>query len=148
MIHRVYRAPKVPERRTPADLGLPYETVRIPTENGKRLFAWLVPAGAEKAPAVAVIHGWGGNAEHMLPFAALFNRAGYTVLLLVHGEDDERVPSTDALRIYANKPDGHTGLLMIPGAGHDSRKAISTHGEAVLAFLRTSGRRREIERSS
>jgi len=267
VIHRVYRAPRVPERRTPADLGLPYETVRIPTENGKLLFAWLVPSGAgiEKAPAVAVMHGWGGNAEHMLPFAALFHRAGWAVLLLssrnhgssdadsfsslprfaedlehgfdwlgnqpgidpqrrallghsvgaaaallvasrrhepvavisvaafahpvelmrrqmrsyhipyfplgwlvlrfiertikadfddiapcnsirqatcpvllVHGEEDERVPSADALRIHANSRKGRCGLLMLPNTRHDSTNAISTYGASLVAFLQQS----------
>lgn len=267
VVHRAFRAPRVPERGTPADLGLPYRTVWVPTMKGKRLFAWLVPPanGAEKAPAVVVIHGWGGNAEHMLPFAALLHRAGYAVLLLdarnhggsdadsfsslprfaedlehgldwlaqqpgvdpgrlvalghsvgagaallvaarrpdlaavvsvaafadpaelmrrqmrahripyvpvgwlvlhyiewiigfhfndiapcntirrvscpvllVHGEDDERVPSMDAQRIFVNRVNGRTELLMLPETGHDSRDAIAVHGESLLRFLRRS----------
>ena len=42
---------------------------RLPTVNGKRLFGWFIPAG-ERAPALVVMHGWGGNAEMMLPLAA------------------------------------------------------------------------------
>ena len=93
LVHRAYRAPRVPERGTPADVGLPYRAVHIPTTNGKRLFAWLVPPpdSVGKAPAVALMHGWGGNAGHMLPFASLFHSAGYAVLLLDarnHGSSD------------------------------------------------------------
>lgn len=93
LIHRAYRAPRVPEHGTPADLGLPYQAMRIPTENGKRLFAWFIPLaeGLENGPAVAVMHGWGGNAGHMLPFATLLHREGYAVLLLDarnHGNSD------------------------------------------------------------
>lgn len=84
VIHRVYHVPRVPERGTPAGFGLPFRTASIPTANGKRLFAWYVPleGQAEKAPAVAVIHGWGGNAEAMLPFAKLLHHNGYAALLL------------------------------------------------------------------
>jgi pimeloyl-ACP methyl ester carboxylesterase len=37
------------------------------------------------------MHGWGGNAEHMLPFAQLLHAAGYAALLLDarnHGRSD------------------------------------------------------------
>jgi len=263
LIHWVYRAPRNVEYGTPADIGLPFRTVHIPTTNGKRLFGWLVPAtGASQAPAVTMMHGWGGNAEHMLPFAALLQRAGYSVLLLdarnhgrsdrdgisslprfaedlehgldwlaqqpgidparlvllghsvgaaaallvaarrsdlaavvsiaafahpvqlmrrqmrahhipyrplgwlvlryiewaigarfdaiapcntirqvtcpvllVHGEDDRRVPIADALHIYAKRRDSHTELLSLPETGHDSRQAIALHAESLLAFL-------------
>lgn len=93
LIRRAYRAPRIPEHRTPADLDLPYQTTHIPTANGKRLFAWFIPLpeGLDNSPAVAVIHGWGGNAGHMLPFASLLHREGYAVLLLDarnHGNSD------------------------------------------------------------
>ncbi|MEA3274080.1 MAG: alpha/beta fold hydrolase [Pseudomonadota bacterium] len=264
-VRHTYLPPRIPEQLTPGSLGLPYRTVGIATANDRRLFAWLIPPAEdrEKAPAVAVMHGWGGNAEHMLPFAALLHREGYAVLLLdarnhgssdvdsfssmprfaedlehgldwlgrqpgidrrrlvllghsvgagaallvasrrqglaavvsiaafahpvelmrkhmrshrvpyvpvgwlvlryiertikarfddiapcntiekvtcpvllVHGEGDDRVPLADALRIYANRPDERTELLMLPATGHDSRDAISTHGGSLVAFLR------------
>ncbi len=264
LIRLAYRAPKIQEQITPADLDLPYQTKRIPTANGKHLFAWFIPLpdGREIGPAVAVIHGWGGNAGHMLPFASLLHDQGYAVLLLdarnhgrsdtdgyssmprfaedlehgldwmrqqpgidpqnlfllghsvgaaatlllasrrqdlsgvvsisafahpeelmrrqmqshhipyvpvgwlllayiqrtikarfddiapcntirqiscpvllVHGEKDKVVPSADAQRIYANRLDDRVELLLLPKAGHDSRRAISRHGEALIAFL-------------
>ncbi len=264
LIRLAYRAPKVHEQITPADLDLPYQTKRIPTANGKHLFAWFIPLpdGREIGPAVAVMHGWGGNAGHILPFASLLHDQGYAVLLLdarnhgqsdtdgyssmprfaedleygldwmrqqpgidpqrlfllghsvgaaatlllasrrqdlsgvvsisafahpeelmrrqmqshhipyvpvgwlllayiqrtikarfddiapcntirqiscpvllVHGEKDKVVPSADAQRIYANRLDDRVELLLLPKAGHDSRRAISQHGEALIAFL-------------
>jgi len=59
-------------------------------------------------------------------------------VLLVHGEEDERVPSADALRIYANSRKGRTDLLILSKTGHDSRDAISTHGDSLLTFLQQS----------
>lgn len=86
------RAPRVPERSSPQQFGLSCREVSIPTENGKRLFAWFIPAsGTEPAPAVAVLHGWGGNAGMMLPLAPPLHQAGYAVLLFdarSHGKSD------------------------------------------------------------
>ena len=91
LIHRAYRAPRVVEQHTPGDLGLPFTTIRISGVHGKALFGWFVPASEEPAPAVAIMHGWGGNAELMLPFAQLLHQAGYATLLLDarnHGQSD------------------------------------------------------------
>ena len=56
-----FRAPRIIEQGSPEQHGLVYREVSIPTENGKRLFAWFVPPPATgPAPAVAVLHGWGG----------------------------------------------------------------------------------------
>jgi len=92
LVRRLFEAPRRVETLTPADLGLPYRTERIGTENGKRLFAWYIPVqNADPAPAVALLHGWGGNAQYLLPFARLLHAAGFAVLLLDarnHGRSD------------------------------------------------------------
>ncbi|MCK2087459.1 alpha/beta fold hydrolase [Thauera aromatica] len=87
-------APKrVPHDRTPADLGLTFDAVRIPTARGRRLYAWFVPAeSAVPAPVALVMHGWGGNAAMMLPLVPALHAAGLTVLLVdarCHGHSDE-----------------------------------------------------------
>lgn len=86
------RAPRVLEHTSPATLGLAYSEIRIPTANRKQLFAWFVPVpGAGPAPALVVLHGWGGNAETMLPLAAPLHRAGYALLFVdarSHGRSD------------------------------------------------------------
>ncbi len=87
-IRRGLRAARISEGADPGDL--PWRQVRIPTANDKRLFGWFIPA-AEQAPALVVMHGWGGNAEMMLPLAAPLHAAGYTLLLLdarCHGRSD------------------------------------------------------------
>jgi len=88
-IRRGLAAPRVVERGRPA--GLPWREVRLPTANGKSLFGWFVTAG-ERRPALVVMHGWGGNAEMMLPLAAPLQAAGYALLLLdarCHGQSDD-----------------------------------------------------------
>jgi uncharacterized protein len=266
-VHRAYRAPRVREHGTPADLGLSYRAQRIATTRGKCLFAWFVPAASNvgKVPGVVVLHGWGGNAEDMLVFAFVLHRANFAVLLLdarnhgqsegdgfsslprfaedlergfdwlrhepgvdparvillghsvgaaaallvaarrpepvavvsiaafahpvdlmrrqmrahyipywpvgwlvlryvertigarfhaiapcntigavdcpillIHGEADDRVPPSDALRIYASRRDDRTELLLMQATGHDSRDAVLEHAHALVWFLRRS----------
>lgn len=89
LIRRSLAAPRVPETGEPE--GLPWQAVRIATLRGRSLFGWFIPAG-EGAPALAIIHGWGGNAELMLPLAAPLHRAGYALLFFdarCHGRSDD-----------------------------------------------------------
>ena len=89
LIRRSLAAPRVPETGEPE--GLPWQAVRIATLRGRSLFGWFIPAG-EGAPALAIVHGWGGNAELMLPLAAPLHRAGYALLFFdarCHGRSDE-----------------------------------------------------------
>jgi pimeloyl-ACP methyl ester carboxylesterase len=88
LIRASLAAPRVRESGVPD--GLPWREVAIPTVRGKTLFGWFIPAG-EGAPALAVVHGWGGNAEMMLPLAKLLHVAGYTLLFFdarSHGRSD------------------------------------------------------------
>ena len=63
-IRRSLAAPRVAESHPPD--ALPWCEVAIPAAQG--------------APALAIIHGWGGNAEMMLPLARPLHTAGYTLL--------------------------------------------------------------------
>lgn len=93
LIHWAFRAPRLPESGSPGAFGLLYRTVYIPTKNGKKLFGWFIPPpGPGPAPAIAVLHGWGGNAELMLPFAPFLHDAGYALLFLdarSHGQSEK-----------------------------------------------------------
>ncbi|HSO84345.1 alpha/beta hydrolase [Thiocapsa sp.] len=89
-VHLGFRAPRLREIGTPADSGLDFETVRIPTVRRRSLFGWLLPA-ADSTRTLVILHGWGGNAELMLPIAIPFREAGFNVLLFDarnHGGSD------------------------------------------------------------
>ena len=113
-IRRGLAAPRVPHHTEPGVLGLAFETLRIDTENGKSLHAWFIPGPARAAvadadaataaareeaeippaaaPAVLVMHGWGGNAALMLPLARPLHEAGYATLFVdarCHGASDD-----------------------------------------------------------
>ncbi len=95
LARRLYKPPRPPLRRQPADLGLPFHILKLTGAHGKRLAAWFLPPRRgvpHPAPAVAMIHGWGGNRGHLLPLARLFHRAGMGVLLIDarnHGESED-----------------------------------------------------------
>jgi uncharacterized protein len=88
------RAFAIPQRAmpdtTPAGLGLDGDEVWIEGPRGKRLHGWFIPSG-DTAPAVVVVHGWGGTAADMLPIAPGVRALGFHALFLdarAHGLSD------------------------------------------------------------
>lgn len=67
-----WRNPKVPPRRTPAEVGVAFEEVQFQTANQRRLRGWWIPAqdGAPR-PLVVLVHGWGRNRERMLAYVPI-----------------------------------------------------------------------------
>jgi len=67
----------------PADVGLAFTDLTIPTEDGERLHAWWMPT--REAPArghVLFFHGNAGNVSHRLEHALALTAAGLDVLLV------------------------------------------------------------------
>ncbi len=54
-------------------------------------------------------------------------------VLIVHGDNDNTVPISDAYAIQKNNSNGK--MLTIDGADHDSVDKIETHGELLIDFL-------------
>ncbi len=81
LLKRAFAPPQRDTTQTPGDFGLPEEQVWLDSVNGTRLHGWFVPVDGP-APAVVVLHGWGGNAALMLPLAPHLHQTGYHVLLL------------------------------------------------------------------
>lgn len=65
---------------TPADLGLDYEDVEIPTRDGLRLHGWLVHGGGSRM--LLFFHGNAGNISHRLESIRLFHELGLSVLII------------------------------------------------------------------
>ncbi len=81
ILARVFAPPQRTSEQSPTDLGLPEQQVWLQSVNGTRLHGWFIPVEGT-APAVVVLHGWGGNAALMLPLAPHLHRAGYHALFL------------------------------------------------------------------
>lgn len=137
------RAPRIRELDTPQCSGLPYREVSIPTANGKRLFGWFIAAAGEAAsPAVAVLHGWGGNAEMMLPLAAPLHGAGYAVLLFDarnHGRSEG--DSFSSMPRFAEDLEYALDWLALQPCVDAGKIAVLGHSVGAAAALLTASRR-------
>ena len=71
-----------PPHVTPADLGLPYESMLI-SSDGLSLPAWFIPArDGAPGPGVVLVHGWESARDRTLPMAVFLHAAGYHCLTL------------------------------------------------------------------
>src|SRR4029079_11096953 len=73
---------RMPPRITPADLGLPSESMLIESD-GLPLPAWFIPArGGAPGPGVVLVHGWESARDRTLPLALFLHAAGFHCLTL------------------------------------------------------------------
>jgi dipeptidyl aminopeptidase/acylaminoacyl peptidase len=138
-IRRGLAPERVIEQTTPD--GLPWREEMVPGANGKQLFGWFIPAG-ERAPALVVMHGWGGNAEMMLPLAAPLHAGGFALLLLdarCHGRSTD--DSFASLPRFAE--DIEAGLDWLAGQPEvdGGRLGIIGHSVGAGAALLVAARR-------
>ncbi len=81
---------------TPADLGLAYRDLRLPTgAAGQSVHAWSVPAAADHDSGrwVLLCHGNGGNISHRLELLKILHNLGFSTLIFDYrgfGESDGR----------------------------------------------------------
>ncbi|WP_293689456.1 alpha/beta hydrolase, partial [Thiolapillus sp.] len=147
LIRLAYRVPRCTVNETPADLKLLYRECRIATVNGKWLSAWFVVGEdlAGKVPVVAVIHGWGGSAAQMLPFARLLHQAGYGVLLLDarnHGNSDS--DSFSSMPRFAEDLEHGLDWLKKQPQTDPHRLFLLGHSVGAAATLLLASRRRDL----
>ena len=141
-IRRGLAAPRVVEAASPQ--GLQWRELRLPTVNGKHLFGWFIPAG-ERAPALVVMHGWGGNAEMMLPLAAPLHEHGYALLLVdarCHGQSDD--DSFASLPRFAEDIDAALAWLAGRPEVDAARLGVIGHSVGAGAALLAASRRRDL----
>lgn len=141
-------APRVAHHATPADLGLVYTSVRIPTARARTLHAWYIAATTDDerpAPTVIVLHGWGGNAALMLPLAAPLHAAGFATLFIdarCHGASDG--DSFASLPRFAEDVE-HAFDWLAAQAGVDAtRIALLGHSVGAGAVLLAATRRQGV----
>ena len=91
LLKRAFSPPVREVHSEPADHGLAGSDIWIDGPNGKRLHGWWIPVEGS-APAVIVLHGWGGNSADMLPIGPGLVDSGFHVLFLdarKHGLSDD-----------------------------------------------------------
>ncbi|WP_202716890.1 alpha/beta hydrolase [Thiothrix subterranea] len=143
-IHWGFRAPRQIENGTPQDLGFAFEQVWIPSVANKRLFGWFLPAGTATQTLV-ILHGWGSNAELMLPIAAPFQRAGLNVLLFDarnHGQSDTH--SFSSLPRFAEDLESALAWLHANHPAACEKLVLLGHSVGAGAVLLAAARRTDI----
>jgi fermentation-respiration switch protein FrsA (DUF1100 family) len=65
---------------TPAQIGLPFESVQLKAADGIELHGWYVPVEKSRG-TVLFTHGNAGNISHRLDYVAMFHRLGYNLLI-------------------------------------------------------------------
>jgi pimeloyl-ACP methyl ester carboxylesterase len=122
--------------------------VHLPGPRGRRLFGWLVSppnASLRPAPAVLVMHGWGGNAAMMWPVVPPLHAAGFAVLLIdarCHGRSDDEA-FTSMPRFAEDIAAGLAWLRTKPGIDGD-RLALLGHSVGAAAALLHASRRDDV----
>lgn len=146
MLRRGLRALRVVESASLAQLGLSGRAVRLPTQRGKQLFGWLLPGfGNQPAAAVVVLHGWGANAEMMLPLARPVQAAGFTVLLIDarnHGASD--ADTFSSMPRFAEDLDAAIDWLKTQPEVLPGHIAVIGHSVGAAAALLSASRRRDL----
>jgi len=143
-IRLLFRIPSNPEKSDPGAMGLPFQTVSIPTVLKKNLFGWFLPF--TDAPAtIVILHGWGSNAEEMLPLALPFHRAGINVLLIDarnHGRSDR--DSFSSLPKFAEDTEKALEWLKRTHPASSRNIALLGHSLGAGAVLLAASRREDI----
>lgn len=80
---RLVHLPHVPGRElvaTPAERGLPFESLALLTADGVRLHGWFIPAPQARR-TLLFFHGNAGNISHRLDSLEIFHRLGLNTLI-------------------------------------------------------------------
>jgi alpha-beta hydrolase superfamily lysophospholipase len=137
---------------TPADLGLPYESIAVPTDGAGDLPGWFMPArDGAPGPGVALVHGWESARDRTLPMAQFLHAAGFhclTVDIRGHGENPpELLPisggefRTDALaafRALIARPEVTVGAIAGHSMGAIGAILAGAADDRVAAIVATS----------
>jgi fermentation-respiration switch protein FrsA (DUF1100 family) len=95
--------PNVPGRNldaTPQRIGLAFEDVELPTEDGVRLHGWFIPSDDARG-TLLFFHGNAGNISHRLDSIAIFNRMNLDVFIFDYrgyGQSEGRPDETGTYR--------------------------------------------------
>jgi alpha-beta hydrolase superfamily lysophospholipase len=141
-----------PPLNTPADLGLPYESLTVASPGTAGLPAWFIPAwGGEPGPGVALVHGWESARDRTLPMIQFLTAAGFhclTIDVRGHGENPaETLPvsagefGTDALAAFEAllaRPEVTVGAISGHSMGGIGAILAGAADDRVAAVVATS----------
>lgn len=138
-IRKIWKIQKGPHKATPSSLGLDFEEVWIPKDGAAPLFAWWINITSNSDKVIIFQHGWGRNAERMLPYINALKDTGAVMIaadFTGHGKSpDEKFPnmylfSRDIQYIidYAGKRIGKKVDVTVIGHSIGGGAAVSAAG--------------------
>ncbi|NOY50008.1 MAG: alpha/beta hydrolase [Chlorobi bacterium] len=86
-----FKNPAPKNDKSPADEGIGYEEVLIPTKNKKKIYSWWIASGNSDV-CVILMHGWGKNASLMMPYIKNLHAKGLNLIAFDsrnHGDSDK-----------------------------------------------------------
>ncbi|MBE0649440.1 MAG: alpha/beta hydrolase [Bacteroidales bacterium] len=98
LIQKGFRNP-VATHTVPEEIPFEIQEVEYPTQKGKTIYAWWIPSD-KKTTTVIFVHGWGRNAQRMMPYLRKFCCGKFNLLAFDargHGNSDQ---------------DGYSNMLM------------------------------------
>lgn len=115
---------------TPAYFNLPYEDLKLRTEDGETIGAWYVPAPAGAADVVTVLvcHGNGGNMGHRIDLVKFLHDAGMASLVFDYRGYGESTGKPTEEGTYADARAAWTHLVRERGV---STNRIVVFGESL-----------------
>jgi len=133
LFKRAFTPPRRDVGQVPADFGLDAETVWIDGPRGKHLHAWWIPSEGT-APAIVVLHGWGGTAADMLPIGPGLHDSGFHALFLdarKHGLSDDE----DFMSMPRFAEDLEAAILMLHDRPDVSNVGVVAHSVGASAAI-------------
>ncbi|HEX3427616.1 MAG TPA: alpha/beta fold hydrolase [Candidatus Limnocylindrales bacterium] len=129
-----YPIPRPPQF-TPADIGLPFESVDVPSGH-LTLPGWFVAANdGAPGPGVALVHGWESARDRLLPMVAFLHAAGFHCLAVdVRGHGTNAIES---LPITAGEfgADALAAFRALDDRPEVTRGAISGHSMGAIGAI-------------
>ncbi|MFO8054442.1 MAG: alpha/beta hydrolase, partial [Bacteroidales bacterium] len=123
---------------TPAQYGMDYQEVQIPTTDGLTLYGWYFPASSQKSiKCVILSHNGKGNMENMLEIAGDFLSLGYNVLTYDYrgyGKSDD-FPISSQFYIYSQFADDTEAAIEYVRKKIDDIRQIDLYGKGIGAGL-------------
>ncbi len=145
IIHFAFRVPKNLEKIDPGKMGIEFQTISIPTVSQKLLFGWFLPV-QNSTTTLIILHGWGSNAEQMLPLALPFYEAGMNILLIDarnHGRSDR--DSFSSLPRFAEDLEEAVKWLKRNYPHYSNKIALLGHSVGAGAVLFAASKRNDID---
>jgi pimeloyl-ACP methyl ester carboxylesterase len=142
---------RFPPTMTPSDLGLPFESTTVRSDE-LDLPAWFIPARAgAPGPGVALIHGWESARDRTLPIVLFLHAAGYHCLAIDvrgHGENPAEVLPVSAgefgldglaaFRALVERPEVTVGAIVGHSMGAIGAILAAAAEPRVAAIVATS----------